>query len=241
MCARINLSVRGALLLLVLVAALPAGSSAGAGGGRQAPDAQAADAECPDCALKVTTSPLTRIFCPTNAEMANLRWRLRVHFENTGKQPLILYRGSGGAPTISISKSLEDAQKGIEEKRIASSLHLIGEFDKGVDLEQYFVTLKPGESFDSETHVNVPVMKDNRPSTRRALRPGDHYLKITVITSPDTETESLSETLRAKWRQKGYLWTRNVNSEPMPFKLEENPVLSDCSNLDPLTGLPSTQ
>jgi len=220
--SRINLSFRAALLLLLL---------AGAVGGRQSADGQGAGGACPDCALRVTTSHVERIFCPTDSETANMRWKLRVRFVNTGKRPIILYRGSGSAPVVSVSKSLEDAQKGVEEERITANLMLLGEFEDGEDLEQYFITLKPGESFDSETRINIPVMRDSRPSIRSALRAGEHYLKITVMTSPDTETEAVSETLRAKWRQKGYLWTSNVTSEPMPFMLEEKPTIADCSNL----------
>jgi hypothetical protein len=83
--------------------------------------------------------------------------------------------------------------------------------------EEAFVTLKPGESYSLQTDFGVQLYNGTKDS-EDFVHPGNHLLQLRVATwyylvSPDT--------YREQWRSKGYLWSQNITSLPMPFTVKK--------------------
>ena len=86
------------------------------------------------------------------------------------------------------------------------------------DISQ-FVTLKAGESYSSDHEFRV-LGSDEK------LEPGGYVLQFCVITW-NFETAS-NIAWREEWRDKGYLWTNFLESQPMPFVIDKHPELVQC-------------
>jgi hypothetical protein len=89
------------------------------------------------------------------------------------------------------------------------------------------VILKPGEVYDFEKVTRASFMVSDDPANPfHRLRPGNYFLQIEVATWTYMEE---AEPFRKAWVDKGYLWSKGVTSQPMPFTLEQNRPIEKCS------------
>lgn len=94
-----------------------------------------------------------------------------------------------------------------------------------VPAENRFVTLKSGESYDSDPKFVGFVLI--RSSEVGRLSKANHILQVRVSTW--NEPAALAQELVVVWRKYGVLWWQDVTSQPMPFKIERASSPIKCS------------
>lgn len=149
-----------------------------------------------------------------------LRWTLKLTYTNTANQPILLDKNSSLIYRSMVSRSLKAAASNKYEYDLNSHFITVENMRKagfrdGDPEEGAFITLRPGESYSLETDYGVYIY--DRTKTSEGLRPGNHFLLLRVATwyyyyDPAPYAE--------KWRSKGYLWSQNMTSQPMPFTVE---------------------
>ena len=174
--------------------------------------------------LALTTSVKTKKFCLGDAEVAILQMNLGLRYTNHGKQPIILFKGSSSISSITLKETIKDSQGRDRELHLPFTVLSV----KGrpiTTLDNRFIILRAGSSFETETEVAIPftTIGETIPGT---VRPGRHSLKISVVTWP--ESPELARKLRISWRRRGHLWDKSVESAPMEFTIEDKPTLQAC-------------
>jgi len=95
----------------------------------------------------------------------------------------------------------------------------------------YFVVLKPQESYLPINTIRelIPLNESNKPGSKQYLAPGEHVLQLKVTTWPIEE--NLAAEFRNRWQAFGSLWTDDVLSIPMTFRIHNSRdrSVSDCS------------
>jgi hypothetical protein len=91
--------------------------------------------------------------------------------------------------------------------------------------ERAFGTLKAGESYSIMKESEVSLYNGKR-VTKDYLHPGNGFLQIRVAT---WYYFADPESYRALWRDRGYLWSQNITSEPMMFTVQENPTFQSTN------------
>jgi len=148
------------------------------------------------------------------------RWSLILTYKNMGLEPILLYKKSSLIYRSMTSRSAKAAFRGRYEEQTyshffsADALGASGFLNRRPE-EADFVTLKPGESYSVEAEYGMETTEAARRG-RRAHR-GKRFIQLRVATwyfyvDP--------EEYRQKWRNKGYLWSQNVTSQPMAFTLK---------------------
>jgi hypothetical protein len=86
--------------------------------------------------------------------------------------------------------------------------------------EDVFVTLKAGESYTimKDSAVNL---HDGGKNSKGFLDPGKYFLQVRIAT---WYYFADPESYREQWRDKGYLWSKNITSDPMPFTVKKTPT-----------------
>lgn len=173
--------------------------------------------------LQLSTTVLTQEYCGRD----DLRLRLRLRFTNVGSEPLIVYRYSLAISRQMISRSYNDAL----EHRYLKDLEpfvdpmLPQPADAATPDDRLLVTLKPGETHEVDNDVHVFVFDGSKRSAD-FLRPGHYFLQITVPTW--WFSRESADRLAERWRDRGFLWTQDLTSLPMPIDIEKSPV-TQCS------------
>lgn len=176
--------------------------------------------------LVLTTSIVKRSSYGPNS----LGLDLKLRFQNTGKDPVILSKKTfiGG---FMVSRNLDD----VAAKKYALSLRYT-DFDVGpeggfyppTDLSR-FVVLRQGEVYESEESISVPTLLVSvpgaKPFPRTGIGEGAHLLQIVVGTWPYIADP---EPIQEEWKRKGFLWTDGLLSEPMPFTVDKNEPITKC-------------
>lgn len=165
--------------------------------------------------LELRTTLIKQAYC----SRANLRLRLRFQFTNLGPEPIILYRHSRAVARYLISKSVDDAARGKYKYDVSPMINpKMPEVGKGPpDETSLFVVLKQSESFELEGDVYLAT-SDGTKQSKGSLRPGQHVMRIAVVTWYDLP--ELARQLSERWSKYGLLWTKTVFSEPMTFVIE---------------------
>lgn len=201
-----------------------------AGGGTRLPviGARNQDLVTTDNSLKLTINITSKRFCVGDSEVSTMLLRLRLHYVNVGERPIILHKGSNVAPSILISRNVADALADKHELTLSLSVlpSMEPEIGEAQRLNGSFVVLRKGASFDTRAEVPIPFSFNDQSATSSAIRKGDHVLQIGVITWP--ESTALAERLGDKWKHRGYLWHSVVQSEPMPFKIDQQINFENC-------------
>jgi hypothetical protein len=182
----------------------------------------------PKPVLKLTTSLVSQKFCVGDAEVSMLHMNLRLRYSNAGERPIILDKGSNVAPTFLVSGSVADALAGKRELIQSADIVTSEEprFTKNQLLDESFVVLAKGSFFETNCEVVVGFAVDDQNPPNGTIKKGDHVLQIQVITW--WESLALAEELSTKWKRRGYLWHEVVQSEPMPFKIDQRVQVEDC-------------
>lgn len=180
--------------------------------------------------LQLTTSVVRQRYRQEWPGSTMLRWTLKLTYTNTGSRAVILDKKSSLIFRSMISRSLKDAaKKRYVRDAISSSFYDLTKagFRPGqVPREDAFVTLAPGESYSLEKEGYGTNIYDGTDGDEQYLRPGRYFLQVRVATwyylsPPDAQAE--------KWRDKGYVWSRDVVSLPMPFTVDKRPRVKQCS------------
>ena len=143
-------------------------------------------------------------------------------YSNTGSRPILLYKKSSLVYQTLVSTSTKAA--GARRYVYDESSHFIGLTSMssagsqmhGTPDRSAFITLNPGEEYSLKQEILLKLY-DGTKHTEGLLRPGSYYLQVRVATwyylaEPTQYRES--------WNGDGYLWSENMTSIPMSFKIE---------------------
>lgn len=179
--------------------------------------------------LQLTMKIIRQTYCPGDSELDGLGLDVMLTYTNTGKEQLILYKGSNLVSRIMVSENIED----LEAKRFelnASLTNVRTQADRDGFKElvpgKHFVILPPGTSFEVQAEVGLFVVRGDAPIIAGAVLSGEHVLQVEVPTWP--ESNELAERLRYRWRQIGLLWSEPITSAPVPLTVEKHRKLVDC-------------
>jgi len=127
-----------------------------------------------------------------------------------------------------VSRDLKDTVKKKYLQKVVSTLDLAGAgFSRNPPEDlTLFSVFKPKESYTTSTNSRVELLVGLR--ERERLRPGKYLLQVRVITWYYYPEDSIDR-LRIQWQDRGFLWTRDVTSEPMTFEVESKPLSQPCS------------
>jgi hypothetical protein len=155
----------------------------------------------------------------------SLRLLLRLNYSNIGSQPIIFYKRSSviGRYMISVNDKSAAARKYETEVSIMLDLMKAGLHFDSPEMS-LFVVLKPGESHSIEAELYLPLVF-HKANKNNLLPKGDRVLQVRVVTWYYSEA---ADKYRELWLDKGYLWSKDITSLPLPFKVETGSEITDC-------------
>jgi hypothetical protein len=212
---RVSKFLRVAAAFVMLSAPVAGGAAQGGGAARGGGEGSP---------LRLTAEVLGRRYCAGEG-LNFLQLRVRLRYRNAGGARLIVYRGknlfyqtkirgaSDGKPyeVVVLNSRYNDAQ---------------AEPVSGPRPGAAFVTLSPGESYETEIVVGVAVAREAAGRGANSVAPGEHTLQ--VVASTWYESKKLAEELRARWRGAGLLWTDPVATEPLKFTAGPDEPAAAC-------------
>lgn len=174
--------------------------------------------------LQLTTSILEKKYCHNG----QLRLTLQLNYANLGTRPLILYKFSVAVFQSLVSVDMEDARAERYRQEIDFMVNLLGALEPSNEAVpgDDFVVLEPHNVYTTKTHVLIFTDRVAAAPSNK-LSAGEYVLQVRVHTWH--ENEKLAKRLSKRWRPIGFLWTDDVISLPMPFSIEPQPQVSDCS------------
>ena len=167
--------------------------------------------------LELTTSIIDQRYCSDGG----LIFTLRYDFHNKNGETILLDKRSSIVPGYDISRNARLAAAGKHKVSVEYLLGIDGKLltlDPNPDISQ-FVTLKAGESYSAEHEFRIL-------GTDEKLKPGGYVLQFSVVTWHYQAASNIA--WREKWRDKGYLWTNFIRSQPMPFVIDKHPEFVQC-------------
>lgn len=149
-----------------------------------------------------------------------LRWNLTLTYTNSGAEPILLYKKSSLIYRSMVSRHLKAASRGKYLQDTSShfissdAFRAAGFLDRSPE-EADFVTLKPGESYSVQSKYHVHRRSNS--TADDGLAPGKYFIEMRVATwyfwvDP--------KQYREQRRGDGYVWSQNMTSEPMQFRIE---------------------
>jgi hypothetical protein len=157
-----------------------------------------------------------------------LRMTLELKFNNSSQKRIILYKYSVGVVRSLVSSNRESAMTKQYEADTRYLVNLIAgaaEIDGSAPGDN-FAILQPNDSYTTKAHVILFLNRVEK-GVPRNLSPGDHYLQVVVQTW--YLSDDLSKKLSKQWRPTGSLWTDDVRSQPMRFRIESKDSVGKCS------------
>lgn len=171
-------------------------------------------------ALQLATSIIDEMYCDNQ-----LRLALQLKYTNVGSQRLILDRYSSAVFRSLVSLNAEEARAQRYEQDVQLTTNVININPLAEQLpNENFVILEPGDSYTTRTQVIIFTDRADTDSPRLAA--GEYVLQIKVQTWYDSE--KLAKRLRNLWKPTGFLWTADVTSTPMPFRVKPDAVAVKC-------------
>src|SRR5262249_15899829 len=170
--------------------------------------------------LQLRASVLSQTYCKgINKAKDTLKIKLLLRYINRSKEALILYKYSYDVVRISVARSLEDITAKRYEMDASQTIIYDGKVLHINELRsgKFFVSLSPGDYFDTETEVYLQVARSLSPIDS-ALTAGDHFITVIVTTWP-YNPDTTPELLRDRWHEHGYLWANSVTSIPALFSV----------------------
>lgn len=173
--------------------------------------------------LSYTTEITEQKYCSAS----KLFLRLRSTFKNVGTMPVILDRESKIDYKWKI-KRISGKMKRNYEATIAPYFELGDEVRWGqVPKEELFVVLKPNETYSYITAGGLHVdLDDGQKISRNGIRAGQYTVQFRIMTW--YYSYPLIDEYRQKWQDKGFLWSNDIVSEPMPFEVREKFLTVKC-------------
>ena len=175
--------------------------------------------------LRLTTSVVKEDYC-SEMDATFLQWRLKLIYTNVGKRPVLLDSKSKFIYRPLVSRDLKAASARQYEQAPSSFYPDLSKLGfESTPKEDSFILLKPGEVFNVEADCRVRV-DDGIPEIENDLRVGDHVLQVRVAT---WYYYADAATYRAQWKSRGYLYSGNIISVPMPFTIKKERTVTACS------------
>lgn len=178
--------------------------------------------------LQLTTTVISHRYCGVGTDVDALQLNLRLRYTNTGRQKLILYKGHNLFYQITVSRNAAEAATRKYELFATSALY----FDEEPEVIErstpgrVFVILSPGDTYETERAITIPVIRESIAQVDGAVAPGEHVLQLIVSTW--YESKNLAEKLRQRWQRSGYLWSDGIFSVPMKFSVEKQHSVVTC-------------
>jgi hypothetical protein len=154
-----------------------------------------------------------------------LRLLLNLTYVNMGERPILIDKKSSLIYRKMISRNLKAATDKKYEYDESSSFSDVSSMQAAgfqVDMriapeKEAFITLKSGESYSLKKEV-ILRLYDGTKDTEEFLHPGTHFLQLRVATWYYFTDPAIYQN---QWRDQGYVWSQNITSEPMSFKVEK--------------------
>ena len=179
--------------------------------------------------LEVTTRITEQKYCSGSSMLLSLQ----LEYKNIAKQKLILLKYALPPSEYRVSKNAEAAS----QKRYETIVTLMLSPNSGGEQfgdeppNDYFVILDPGQSYTPIQPIRVPLSIADVDKGRSAdyLSPGEHVVQLNI--SPWPFATNSEQELRTRWQRFGYLWTKDVLSIPMVFRVGKghDRTLSNCN------------
>lgn len=183
--------------------------------------------------LELATSIVRQRYCKSSdsAGYNTLRLDLRLRYKNIRQQDVILYKGSKIAYRQMVSASVQDATRMhyILDLSLMADVTGAAEIARGPLPDKNFVVLPPGATFETMATTGgiLFLKRSDEEKTADSLGTGEYVLQVQVSTFP--YQQSLENELRERWKASGELWTSDITSRPMTFKVEKNRKALDCN------------
>lgn len=181
-------------------------------------------------ALRLSTTIVNERYCLEEG-FRTLRWTLKLTYTNDGTVPILLDRKS----TLIYRTMVSSAHKAAAARRyiydqsvMFTNLNKAGMRGSNDPEAEAFITLRAGESYNVLKESGVNLFNGTK-NTKDFLDAGDYFLQVGVAT---WYYFAEPEAYRERWREKGYLWSNNMTSEPMPFTVQRTPTFQQ-SNCEP--------
>jgi hypothetical protein len=172
--------------------------------------------------LKLTMRVVNQSYCYHGTDMFSIFLALRLRYTNMSASTVILRKNLDAKAEVLVSTDQQSAAKGIYEYHwtpaLPSSFKDRGSY--GDTPDERFVTLKPGQAYETDDNVEIPVTQQGLHPFRDSVSPGKHVLTIKYFTW--LEGQSLADQLRKRWNTKGGLFSSVVASEPIWFEVAPN-------------------
>ena len=176
-----------------------------------------------DTSIQLTTEIAGQRYCTGDADLDGVLLELRLVYRNTGKSPLILYKGSTNVYEIVVRKTPDGAPE------VNAHLSWYSDGPWKVDassLRKLFVIVQPNATFETHTNTRVFVTRDESTHFQGSVESGDHYLQVTIPTWHGSQ--ELADEMQQKWRANGILWHNAVTSLPTKFTIAKKRTITDC-------------
>jgi hypothetical protein len=174
-------------------------------------------------------------YCEGDVDGGSVLLRYVLRFVNTGSEPVILSKGTGGILEI-LGAHLSDGLSPKPEYRLLGDS--ITTHTRPLDSARpgpEVVILRPGDFFLMREVVGIPIsISHNSPAF---FASGEYFLQIVVETWLDSD--ELGAQQRERWKGWGYLWTDPIKSEPTRIKIAANHKMSDCTKIPPGARAPA--
>ena len=177
--------------------------------------------------LELKTTVLEANYCSDSI----LRLTLQLSFQNTGSIPILLRTDGFRVGRYMVSRSEAHLKAAKYELDVAPMMNSIGILKYRLEGRAKtegagLVTLEPGGTHTATTHVSIPVSDYKKQDSQGQLEAGSHLLQVVVWTWLDSE--AFAARSRETYHSKGYLWTKSMKSDPIPFDVTKERVVSPC-------------
>lgn len=177
--------------------------------------------------VRLDVSILDQQACSSNSNTDVLQLMLRLRYTNVGKQKLILYKGNRIFYQVFVSRT-----EATTARRLAYRTSHAAYYDKQLEKidtnapGSVFTTLSPGTWHETKQTIIVPVAKNGAGRVNVSLGAGEHLLSLTISTW--YESRKLGESLRERWRGRGFLWIEPLISNAVGFEVNDQPAVIAC-------------
>jgi hypothetical protein len=180
--------------------------------------------------LQLTTNIIGQQACAVNAELDALQLTLQLRYTNVGHRKLILYKGFRIFYQAFISRSQEEAAAQKYEMRTSHARFYDEQPEKieGAVPGSAFTVLSPGSAYETKQVLVLPVAREGKAQFNASIATGDHLLNLTVSTW--YESKKLADSLRQRWRARGFLWTDTLSSKSVNFKAQSQRPAVMCQS-----------
>src|SRR5260370_41691431 len=183
-----------------------------------------------DHPLKVVPELVSQRYCFGDAEVFSVLLKLHVKYTNRTDKTLILDKGVGKAwYQVTVARSAEDLAAGKYESN-PNIDWIFGEKDQfpqkpplagpGPD----FAILKPGETYEGEIETSVVAQYEGTKDISGAIRSGTHVLQMQLSA---WNRPGLRSEFEKSWREKGYLVTGVIKTEPIEIRVPAAPKIEN--------------